>query len=164
MACSNVKPCAVRTRSGAACRQSGMKPSGRCKLHGGRTLRGLNSASLRHGRYSKALPPNLQDRFEEALANRELLSHRKDAALIDSIITQKLAELRDEETNPDLETIASLVGNMSQNLLTWDWTKTRSELDRLQVAITKQQRQDEALRDVRALSREKTVVVAHENR
>ncbi len=49
--------CGARTRrgDGARCRSFGMIPSGRCRLHGGKSPRGIGSSSLRHGHYSRCL-------------------------------------------------------------------------------------------------------------
>lgn len=47
--------CGARTRQpgNPPCRNFGMRPSGRCRLHGGRSLRGMVSRSLVHGWYSQ---------------------------------------------------------------------------------------------------------------
>ena len=47
------KSCGARTRSGAPCKNLAMYPAGRCRLHGGKSLRGLASPRYKHGRYSK---------------------------------------------------------------------------------------------------------------
>src|SRR4051812_22336527 len=100
MALSDVKPCGARTRAGHPCRQPGMA-NARCRMHGGKTPRGLASPNLVHGRYSKDLPTRLLTRFEEALTDRELLSLRQDVALLDAMLTSKLSQIRDEQVTPD---------------------------------------------------------------
>ncbi len=54
---SDRRLCGARTRRnhGAPCRNFGMIPSGRCRLHGGKSPRGIGSSSLRHGQYSRCL-------------------------------------------------------------------------------------------------------------
>ena len=47
------KSCGARTRSGGRCKNMAMYPAGRCRLHGGKSLRGLASPRYKHGRYSK---------------------------------------------------------------------------------------------------------------
>lgn len=47
--------CGARTKSGAPCRQAPLRGRNRCRLHGGATPRGLESANTRHGRYSRFL-------------------------------------------------------------------------------------------------------------
>ncbi len=46
--------CGARTRSGQLCRNAPMaNGSGRCRMHGGKSLRGPASPRWRHGRYAK---------------------------------------------------------------------------------------------------------------
>lgn len=52
--------CNAKTRSGAPCRQSAMA-NGRCKMHGGLSLSGVDSPTFKHGRYSKVMPKRIAD-------------------------------------------------------------------------------------------------------
>ena len=45
------KKCGARTRAGGSCQQPAM-PNGRCRLHGGKTPKGIQNA-LKHGKYTK---------------------------------------------------------------------------------------------------------------
>ena len=47
------KSCGARTRSGAPCKNLALYPAGRCRMHGGKSLRGLASPRYKHGKYSK---------------------------------------------------------------------------------------------------------------
>lgn len=61
-----------------------------CYYHGGRTPIGRDSVhATRGGRYSKALPARLLDRYQDAIADPNLLILREDIALLDT----RLAEL-----------------------------------------------------------------------
>ena len=53
MAALGWKTCGARTRSGGRCKNLAMFPAGRCRMHGGLSLRGLASPRYKHGRYSK---------------------------------------------------------------------------------------------------------------
>ena len=49
---SKAPRCGAKTRSGALCRQPGMKRNGRCRLHGGKSPgapRGERNGNYRHG-------------------------------------------------------------------------------------------------------------------
>jgi hypothetical protein len=53
------KRCGARTRAGTPCKGLAMM-NGRCRLHGGRSLRGIAHPNYKHGRRSKygfARPP-----------------------------------------------------------------------------------------------------------
>src|SRR3954468_19066271 len=95
MSVVDVARCGARTRTGQACVQPRMLPAGRCRLHGGRTPRGLANANTVSGRYSKDLPTRVLGRYEAALADPELLSVRDDIAFLQGAITDLMAELKE---------------------------------------------------------------------
>jgi hypothetical protein len=47
------KRCGAKTRQGTPCKQAAMK-NGRCRMHGGKTPIGEQSANFKHGRRTKA--------------------------------------------------------------------------------------------------------------
>jgi hypothetical protein len=47
--------CGAKTRSGEPCKNAKMQPAGRCRMHGGASLRGIASPRYVHGKYSKYL-------------------------------------------------------------------------------------------------------------
>ena len=81
--------CGAKTRSGAPCRSKAM-PNGRCRMHGGKSLSGAAVNTFKHGRYSKHLPTRLAARYQEALADQEILSLHEDIALLDLRIWELL--------------------------------------------------------------------------
>ena len=54
--------CGAKTRKGGRCRQPAMK-NGRCRLHGGKSLSGIQHGRYKHGRYT-----------QEAIAERRQLN------------------------------------------------------------------------------------------
>jgi hypothetical protein len=165
MSIADVARCGARTRNGAGpCRQPGMAPSGRCRLHGGKSPRGLASPLTKTGRYSRDLPTRVAARYESALADPELLSVRDDIALLQGSIQQVMAEIREAEARPDFDAILGMVERISDGWRGWDWTRMSSELEALKDAITGQRQARAAMREVRELIREKAILVAQENR
>lgn len=47
------RQCGACTRAGPPCRNWSMRGPSRCRMHGGRSLRGLASPIFKHGRYSR---------------------------------------------------------------------------------------------------------------
>jgi len=87
--------CGAKTKKGKKCTQPAME-NGRCRLHGGKTPRGLDSPQTKHGRYSKDLPTRLAGRFEQAMKDSELLKLNRELALLDTRIGEVLDELNTE--------------------------------------------------------------------
>lgn len=92
------KKCGALTRRGTACQQPAMK-NGRCRMHGGKTPRGVELPQFSHGRYSKAVPDRLSVRYEEALSDEERHDLRDEIALSEAKIGDLLAGMRHEESD-----------------------------------------------------------------
>jgi hypothetical protein len=76
---SEAEICGAKTRGGRPCKNAGMYPSGRCRMHGGKSYRGIASPRYKHGRYSKEWlvrfmarmrdePEKVQAELDQALA------------------------------------------------------------------------------------------------
>lgn len=85
---------ATSKRSGERCKRHASKGRNVCAIHGGKSLVGRDLPQFRHGRYSKYLPDNLAERYNEALANPDLISLEDDIALIESRLTLQLDAVR----------------------------------------------------------------------
>jgi hypothetical protein len=120
MSITDVPACGARRRDGGRCRQPGMQPSGRCRLHGGKSPRGLASPLTKTGRYSRDLPTRVAARYESALADPTLLSLRDDVAVLQAAITDVMAEIRDAESRPDFDAILESVEEIAGNWRTWE--------------------------------------------
>lgn len=73
--------CGAKTRSGKPCVRSPVAGGKRCRMHGGRGQLGIASPHFRTGEFSK-LPQRYAEAFDAAVADPELLSLRRDAALL----------------------------------------------------------------------------------
>lgn len=85
--------CGAKTRNGGKpCQNWGMLNK-RCRMHGGKTPRGIASANWKHGRFSKYLPTGLRHRYEEELGDPELLALNDEIALLRSRLSTLLEKL-----------------------------------------------------------------------
>jgi hypothetical protein len=86
---STITPCGAKTRSGGKCKTAAM-PNGRCRMHGGKSLRGMAHPNAKHLRYAKDMPARLSGRYQEALDDPELLSTRHEIALVEARLNDLL--------------------------------------------------------------------------
>lgn len=164
MAISDAKSCDARTRVGGRCRQPGMRPSGRCRMHGGKAVRGIANKNTVTGRYSTDLPTRLLGRYEGLMADGTLLSLRDDIALIGANIGEELEAIKAVEEEPDMEAVVGKIQTIADNWSKWDWTKMNEEMDALlDIAKGRQNRQD-AMGRVRNLIKDKAALIQQENR
>src|SRR5687768_13482403 len=100
MPISDVPRCTARSkRTGQPCTQPICSGGTKCRLHGGRSRRGLAAPAWKGGRYSKALPPDLVDAYERARTDSELLALRDELALVDARLRSLLKRLAEGETS-----------------------------------------------------------------
>lgn len=76
----DMRRCGAKTRDGDPCKNWGILPSGRCRMHGGKSRGGMASPALTHGWYSTYFPYTFyrqQMRAHERIA-REAALHLHD--------------------------------------------------------------------------------------
>jgi hypothetical protein len=105
--------CEAKNRAGEQCRRHATPGRNVCRMHGGKTPRGIASPNFRTGRYSKDLPSRLLDGFEKALADAELVDLRRELALTDVEISETLRAM-EETPAADIWTDLKLAATMFQ--------------------------------------------------
>jgi hypothetical protein len=86
--------------------------NGRCRLHGGLSLKGVNAPSFKHGRrskYLKNLPRQLRNGYRELLADPDLLSLKEEIGLLTARINEVLGRLSESAPPPWDAILESLV-------------------------------------------------------
>jgi hypothetical protein len=90
--------CGAKTKGGDPCQRPPMVGRTRCKLHGGASLRGVESGRFKHGLYSKAMPKNLRKTFNDLMSDPDLLDGRAEVALLQIRLTQLTGRLDTSES------------------------------------------------------------------
>jgi hypothetical protein len=85
---------ATSKQSGERCKRHAAKGLNVCSMHGGKSLRGVDSPRFKTGRHSKYLPDRLVERYEEALNDAELTRLDDEIALVDARLQDVLERLR----------------------------------------------------------------------
>ena len=93
----NNRLCGAKTRSATKCKNPAMA-NGRCRMHGGLTPRGTDLPQFKTGRYSKALPDRLFEKYEIALADEERHDLRDEIALAETKIDDILGRIEHGES------------------------------------------------------------------
>ena len=83
----------LRKKPGRFCQRPPMKGRTRCRIHGGKSLRGAESPSYKTGRHSKYMPEGLLDKYHEASNDPALLSLHSDIALVDTRLADLLTKI-----------------------------------------------------------------------
>lgn len=80
------------------CKQTATKENGRCRHHGGDSIKGKDHPDFKTGRYSKALPDNVAARFQEVRNDEHLTDLREEIALIVTRIEEVLSNLEAKDS------------------------------------------------------------------
>jgi|SRR5690625_413286 len=80
--------CGAKTRSGGTCHNPPVKGATRCRLHGGMSKRGRESATYKHGLYSKYAGDDLKTVLDELSeqSGDELLNPENEIRLMQALI------------------------------------------------------------------------------
>lgn len=86
--------CSAKSKqSGEQCKRHAVPGKKVCAIHGGKSLSGIASKSLKHGRHSKYLPGGLLERYQQALSDDDLLNLKHEVALVDTRIAELLEQI-----------------------------------------------------------------------
>lgn len=96
---------ATAKRSGKRCLLPAVNGYDVCRVHGGKTPRGVASVNTKLGRYSKDLPTRLAGRFQKALDDPQLGNLKAEIALLDTRIAEMVAGLDTQQHGMVWETV-----------------------------------------------------------
>lgn len=104
------KLCGAKLRGkDRTCRKSPMA-NGRCRLHGGATPMGPDSANYKHGRYARVFQGKLAEKFDNALSDNKPLDTLPELAVQRTLLSQYVEQVskRDRVARADLQNISAL--------------------------------------------------------
>lgn len=129
--------CGAKKRDGSPCKQPAMS-NGRCRLHGGKSLKGIASPSLTTGKYSKYLPVGLHEPYADSQADHAtLLSLRGDVELLDTLIRAKLINLDTGESAQHWIALVKHIIEARKAMKSEDYGELSKRLDEIEALVDK---------------------------
>jgi hypothetical protein len=104
-------------------------------MHGGSSLSGLASPSLKTGRYSKHLPERLAGRYGEALADPNLLELRDEIALVGTRLGELVEHLDTGESLRHWQSVQAAHRDIAAAIRISDKALLRAGLSALDTAV-----------------------------
>lgn len=155
---------AKRRLNGTPCRAPAMT-NGRCRIHGGKSpAAGPQHPNWKTGYYSKAVPDYIRERIKAGDSDPQVLSHRRDLALLDARL-DKLVERLDEGGSTRLwmrlkaEWQAMLEAREAQ-----DMTRLAKALDIIGEVINSGVDEEQAWRELRDVVKDRRDQATHEHK
>lgn len=127
---------ATSKRSGERCRDHAMKGKSVCFHHGGKSLRGVASPTLKHGGYSIDLPTRLQSTYLATESDPRLLDLTADLALNRAFMQDALAGLDSGESGRLLKALKDTWGDLQRANREKDREAARLALNEIGTLIT----------------------------
>lgn len=98
--------------TGERCKKDAVPGYKVCHIHGGKSPRGLASATFKHGRYSRDLPEQLRAKYDQIETDAQLLDLHQDIRLVDAIIRTNLETLDTGENAAAWSQMRGLLGEL----------------------------------------------------
>lgn len=105
-------------------------------MHGGKTPGGIASPHWKHGRYSKYMPAGVLDKYEGALADRELLALTDEIALARARLFQLLERVQTYDASDHWKNIAAYVEVLVVGLRKSDPDKINDSMRGIQAIVS----------------------------
>jgi hypothetical protein len=156
--------CGARTRTGGTCPTAPVRGRTRCRMHGGKSLMGSDHPNFTTGLRSRMLPTRLLAKYEQAMADPELLSIRGDVALLDTLLNDKLAAWAADEAGPNWTDVYAQIVHVNENFQTWEWTRAKVELEQLMAVVNQRRTEGELLDQIRSLVDQRARLAGQEHR
>lgn len=129
------KRCGAKKRDGSKCRTWAM-PNGRCRMHGGTSLKGAAHPAFKHGRYSEALPERLLERYQASQSDPELLAMRDEIGLTDARLGDVLARVDSGENGALWQRVKEHYDELQAGRAAQDVNRMADAIDALGVVIS----------------------------
>lgn len=137
---SQVKYCGAKTRNGGTCHNRAME-NGRCRMHGGKHPKGMAHYNFKNGSRSRYMPEKLAARYEEAIADPDLGSLKRNIALNEAIIREKLELLSSGgDSGEAWEILAKALKDLTTHFNNEDYGKVLITIEIMKEVVTEQQR------------------------
>ena len=112
--------------------------NGRCRMHGGKSLRGLAATDQRANlRHSKYIPGRLLERYQTAAADSELLELRQEVALVDARLSDLLQRVDTGESGKLWADVFSTWEDMKTAVAAKDKKKQQQAAAKLDALISR---------------------------
>jgi len=85
--------CQAHNRKGDQCKNTAVAGKRVCRFHGGLTPGGPAHPAYKHGRYSKYMPTNLEEKYKAARKDPDLLALSDEIAITDARIMETLEKI-----------------------------------------------------------------------
>ncbi len=100
--------CGAKTRGGGTCKKPPVPGKKRCRLHGGATPSGPDSANYKHGRYATVFRGALAEKFLHASEETAPLDLLPELSVQRAILAQHIETISQKTNKPSIDQLKSI--------------------------------------------------------
>ena len=106
--------CGAKTKSGKPCEKPPLKGSNRCRLHGGKSLKGIDSPRYKHGLYSKYAGDSIKDVLDDmdSVSSEDLINPDNEIKLMQALILKCKGIENGADDLRDLDTASKIIDRL----------------------------------------------------
>lgn len=147
----NAQQCTAKSKSTQErCKNPCVTGSTKCRLHGGKSPKGIESPNFKHGRFSSHLPTKLGAIYEDIENDLELNILSRNMRLREAFIRQNLAHIEDA---PDAaqawNDLRKELDNLTAHFSNEDYGKVAISLDKLGRMVDERQLYHQSVAEIR---------------
>jgi len=95
------------------------------------------------------LPARLQASYEAAMSDPDLLSVRRDVAVLQAAIEDRWTQIQEAQSQPDWGDVFERFETFTANMKTWEWTRIEREAREISEMMTNRQSESQAFYEIR---------------
>lgn len=127
--------CTGHNRDGTQCKNGAVDGTTKCRMHGGKSLKGMAHPNYKTGKFSKHLPTRLLAQYHASLSDNRALSLREDIAVTDARITELVGRIDTQESGSAWQHVRDGLADLRTGLRVQDSQLTASGLRQIQEAV-----------------------------
>ena len=135
-----------------------------CRIHGAKSPSGFEAKGFQTGRYSRALPRHLTERFETLVADPEILDLSRDLALLDARAEELIARLESGESSQAWQAARDALTRLDAALREDDERELELSMRQLVGILSAAAGREATWRDIRELLQERRLLAETERR
>lgn len=139
------EPCEATTSAGTPCKLAGAGAGGRCWLHGGKSLTGINHPNYKHGRYVTS-NPSMAQAMQQARADPDFLDLGEEIHITTAIIQDLFSRLESTESGAAWKAAQAAIDRYDKAKAAMQYAQQYQALDDLR-AVIREGLQIQTLRD-----------------
>lgn len=156
--------CGAKTRSGEPCKNPPVSGSKRCRMHGGKSKKGLDLPQTTHGRNSNDVVFRLREAYERSRNDPNLLDLSHELAIVDARSQELLSRIDIDGAGALWMKVGGAVAALDAAVSDQDWDRVSNRMEALRDIVQRAEAEEQAWKRIFDLSEQRRKLVETETK